>query len=305
MSEDELVRALAALFRTPLRDDVTLGIGDDAAVLAPSDAAQVLSVDAAIEGVHFERSFASLDVLGRRAAMAALSDLAAMGATPRAMLVSLALPRGEAELSLELSRGIAACATEVGCAVIGGNLTRADRIGVHTTVIGAMAERPITRSGACVGDGVWVSGVLGAAALGLAALRDGRQVPALGPFVERWRSPSARIALGRALVGRATACMDVSDGLLMDADRLARASGIAIDIELEALPRAPAHDDVARSLGVDGVEAMLAGGEDYELLFTLPDGETIEGATRIGAVRAGEGVRCPGARGSRGHDHFG
>ncbi len=288
-------------------------IGDDAAVLAPALGREVLSVDAHVEGVHFRRAWLSLHELGARAATAALSDLAAMGAEPRAVLLSLALSDDVTDDQLDaLAVGVREAADDVGARVVGGNLTRASEISLHTTVLGRMTEAPLRRVGAKVGDGVFVTGTLGAAALGLAALEAGRHAePSFAPFVARWRRPHARITEGRRIALLATAAIDVSDGLVVDLERLAAASGVGVDLRVSELPFAPGHAASAASLGRDSVALALGGGEDYELAFTAPIGMAVSDlATRIGEVVGRPGVVVRDAAGGEiavsrsGFDHF-
>lgn len=317
VSEDELVAALARIFEVRgggPAESVQLGIGDDAAILRPHGSCTVLSVDAAVEGVHFRFEYAEPALLGARAFRAAASDLAAMGAEPSAALISLALPPGRRELAIGLAHGIAEAARAVGCPVIGGNVSRATEVSIHTTVIGTHpAEAPImTRAGAQVGDGLFVTGTLGAAALGLVAIQQHRaDEELLAPFVQRWREARAQVALGLTLRGVASACLDVSDGLLRDARRLAEASEVTLEIDADALPLEPQHDSAAQRLGLDPLALALSGGEDYELLFTAQAGFSAPWARRIGAVQgkrpAPLEVRLAGAAlpvTRLGHDHF-
>jgi len=289
---DEFTRIAAIAARVPLGTaGVTLGIGDDAAVLAPFVGGVVLTVDAAVEGVHFLRAWAPLRVLARRAVMAAVSDLAAMGASPRATLVALALPAALDDADfLALVDGTADAARETGAALVGGNLTRASEISITTTAVGEAGARVLTRSGARSGDAVYVTGVLGAAALGLAHLQTGRaDEPEAAPFVERWCVPTARLATGTALVAAgATACIDVSDGLAQDLGHLARASGLAARIEAPSLPMLRTQAARAAALGLDAVTLALTGGEDYELVYTGPPSPALDAlGTRIGTLFAG------------------
>ena len=295
--------------------DVELGIGDDCAVLAPTRSRTAVSIDAQVEGVHFRRAWASMREIGHRAAIAALSDLAAMGARPRHLLSALVLPGSLDDDALDaLVSGIGAAAKEHGALVVGGNLARGSELSITTTVMGALDGAALTRAGARPGDGVYVTGTLGAAGLGLAALLAERAgEPLAAPFVSRWRTPRARVAAGLRLAGVASAAIDVSDGLLSDASHVARASGVGIEIEAALLPREPGHDALAAALGVDGLERALAGGEDYELLFTASDDAAARAiGTRIGVVVEGAGeVIARDAAGraielaSRGFSHFG
>lgn len=291
---------------------VLLGIGDDAALLG-TGSATVLSVDACVEGVHFERAFIELPALGRRALEAALSDVAAMGARPLGCLCALILPDtlGDDEL-YALADGYAQAAREAGAPVVGGNLARGRELSITSTVVGEPGARTLTRSGATVGEHVFVTGQLGAAALGLSLLKAGK--PELGPeLVERWRAPRARLAEGASLCAHASAAIDVSDGLLQDLGHLCRASGVGVELWANLVPRPANHDALARTLGLDGLSLALSGGEDYELVFTQAAAEPPAGvgATRIGrVVEPGMGVQVFEADGKRlpvdaqGYRHF-
>ncbi len=286
-AEFSRIAALAARIGSPQRG-VTLGIGDDAAILAPLAGGIVLSVDTAIEGVHFRRGWAPLRTLARRAVMAALSDLAAMGAAPRATLVALALPADiDDDAFLALVDGTADAARESGAALIGGNLASAGELSITTTVVGEAGARVLTRSGAQIGDAIYVTGVLGAAALGLAMLSRGDgDVSAGAEFIARWCTPTARLDDGRALISvGATACIDVSDGLAQDLGHLCAASAVSARIELSALPMLAGQRAQAHALGLDAETLAIAGGEDYELVFTGPASAALAAiGTRIGEI---------------------
>jgi thiamine-monophosphate kinase len=292
-------------------------LGDDAAVLGPTLGREVLSVDAHVEGVHFRRAWLSLRELGARAAAAALSDLAAMGAEPRVVLSSLALPSGFSDDELDvLALGLRDACDEVGARVVGGNLTRASELSLHTTVVGRMTERPLERAGAQAGHGVYVTGTVGAAALGLAALEQGlleEDSALLTPFVARWRRPRPRVSEGRRLVELASAVIDVSDGVAIDLGRLAAASGVGIELDASELPYERGTSAAAARLGKDALASALFGGEDYELAFSAPATRSLAGlATRIGVVVPSPGVRVRLGDGrlvaadalGRGFDHF-
>ncbi len=267
------------------RSGALVDIGDDAAVLAGGDRRLVLSVDAQVQGVHFRPELLGWDDVGFRSLTAALSDLAAMGAGPRAALLALVLPDAFPDEQLyRLIDGVAEASDLYGSPVVGGNLSRGGEVSVTTTVVGEAPEGVLTRSGARPGDLVFVTGTLGDAALGLARLQVGRGAGA-EPFVERWRQPVARLEEGRQLLGRATAAIDISDGLLLDLSRLCEASGVGARIEAEALPLGDGFRQLAGELGLDPVQLALSGGEQYELLFTAPDGTAVgELATRIGCI---------------------
>jgi thiamine-monophosphate kinase len=257
-------------------DWVLVGIGDDAAVVeAPRNRVEVLSADAVVEGVHFDRAFTPPAAIGHRALAVNLSDLAAMGAAPRLALLSLALP-GTLQLAAfdEMVAGLAAVARRFGTTVVGGNLTRIDGpLVIDITVVGTVKRRQtLTRAGARPGDDLYVTGSIGAAAAGLQMLRAGAGVDALavsGPCIQRYLYPEPRLRLG-ALLGRnraATACMDVSDGLADAVHQLADASGIGATIEADALPIEPGARRWFEQQGRDAVNESMTGGDDYELLI--------------------------------------
>jgi thiamine-monophosphate kinase len=276
-----------------------IGLGDDTAAIPSGMGALVISTDASVEGVHFRREWLSPEEIGWRATAAALSDLAAAAATPVGAMVALALPSGTSEAEIaSLSRGIAGAVRSAGCRVLGGDLTSAEVLSITVTVVGG-TPRPMSRRGAQPGDGVWVTGTLGGARAALVEWQAGRVPP-----------PAARLAFARpqsrhhaaqwlALQG-ATAMMDISDGLAGDAPHLAAASGVALDIDVGSVPVHPTVHAVAARLGEVATQFATVGGEDYELLLTLPaafaagavtDAATGVGLTRIGTVVAGEGVR--------------
>ncbi|GAB4204916.1 MAG: thiamine-phosphate kinase [Sandaracinaceae bacterium] len=307
----ERLRAIFAAGR-PL-SGLEVDIGDDAAVLAPALGREVLSVDAHVENVHFRRGWLTMTELGARATSAALSDLAAMGAEARAVLCSLALPPWLDDTAIEaLAHGVRDAADAAGARVVGGNLTRAGELSVHTTVVGRAGARPLLRRGARPGDVVYVTGTLGAAACGLTALLSGRgDEPALQPFVARWRRPRARIVEGRRIAELASAGLDVSDGLVRDLRHLAQASGCTIRVDAAALPLEPGFAEACGTLGRDPLELALAGGEDYEIVFTAPvSRDAGKLATPIGTVLGGPpDVRVQDAAGREivprsGFDHF-
>jgi thiamine-monophosphate kinase len=312
MTEVELIR----LFTRGLPrggEGVLIGVGDDAAALRPPRGeALVVTVDAVVEAVHFDRRFRAEDV-GWKALAVNLSDLAAMGARPLWALVALGLPAGTAPARIAgVARGLGACARRYGVAVVGGNVTRAAQLSLTVTAVGSAAPgRLLRRDGARPGDAVLVSGTVGDAALG----RDRRPAPALA---RRQRRPEPRLALGRALAGIATAAIDVSDGLVHDLGHVCRASGAGASLRLSELPLSPEYRRVARTLR-DPWAPALAGGEDYELCVTVPVGRVraaLRAARRartplavVGAIVPGEGVRVVGCEGAlhpplRGHDHL-
>ena len=310
--EFDLIARIRA--RAGTRDDVVLGIGDDAALLAPPLGLQlVVTADTLNAGVHFPHDSAPADI-GWKSLAVNLSDLAAMGAAPAWCTLSLSLPQPDAAWIDGFLDGFLDLAGEHGIALVGGDTTRGP-LSISVTAMGLVEPgRALRRDGVRVGDDVWVTGTLGDAAGGLARL-SGEQVPALRARLDR---PSPRVGAGRALRGIATACVDVSDGLLADLGHIASRSGVAAQVDIDALPMSEAlrasFDEATRT-------AMQAsGGDDYELCFTAPmDARARVEAlssqlglriTRIGRMAAGEGVQAvradgrPWSSARRGYDHF-
>ena len=289
-----------------------VGIGDDAAVLAPEAASLVLTVDAAVEGMHFRRDWMSLEDVGFRSLMAAASDLAAMGARPRGVLSALVLPAdfGDEELD-RLARGQAEAALALGTAVVGGNLARGSELSVTTTVVGA-ADKPLLRAGAKPGDVVAIAGPLGLAAAGIAALRRDERGAPFERVLAAYRRPRALIEEGVDAAARAHAAIDVSDGLALDASRLAAESGVGIVLEAERI-RAAAGTELraaASALSLDPLELALYGGDDYALFAAFAPGDLAPAFTMIGHCTVETGMVLEGADGTwrplapRGYDHF-
>jgi thiamine-monophosphate kinase len=258
---------------------VVIGIGDDAAVVEPArNTLDVFTADALVEGVHFDRRFTPPAAIGHRAMAANLSDLAAMGATPRVALLSVALPGSLAADDLaSLVDGLLALAARHRTHLVGGNVTRSPGpLMIDITAVGSVRRRhALARSGARPGDDVWVSGAIGNAAAGLGMLAGGSAFAASegGEACTRaYLAPEPRVRLG-GLLGRnraASACVDLSDGLADGLVQLAGASGVGMEIDAQAVPvGAPAASWFA-SLGIDALRAALGGGDDYELLFTVP-----------------------------------
>lgn len=285
------------------------GLGSDVGWLTVGGVELAVSTDVSVEGVHFRREWLSLEEIGWRAAAAALSDLAAAGAEASGLLAAVTLrPDEPTESLVNLMRGADAACAAVGGRILGGDLSRGEAMALAMSVIGT-AGRRLSRQGARPGDGVWVTGALGGARAALAAWNAGR-APAPSARA-RFARPAPRIAWGRRLADAgATAMLDLSDGLAADAGHLAAASGVALRIRLESLPLDPAVAAEARAAGEAPAAFAARGGEDYELLVTLPAGvdgvaETV--LTRIGTVEAGTGVRLLlGGRAVAlaGYDHF-
>jgi thiamine-monophosphate kinase len=302
--------------RSTSRRDVLLGVGDDAALLDTSaDRLLVAATDTLVEGRHF-LSDAPARSIGHQALAVNLSDLAAMGAEPAWALLSLSLPAVDEDWLEAFAGGLYSLAECHGVALVGGDTVRGSLV-ITITALGLVERgQALRRGGARPGDLLYVSGWPGEAAAGLEALRRGSAREPGPPLVRRYLYAEPRVALGRALRGKATAAMDVSDGLLGDLAKLCSASGVGACVELERLP---ISDALAGEYPLAECERfVLGGGDDYELLFTLPAAEagTLETALaqicsvhRIGRIEAREGVRCvragiPAPAMVPGYDHF-
>jgi thiamine-monophosphate kinase len=292
--------------RRPAGGTVALGIGDDAALLRVRKGEQVaVSTDAFVEGVHFRFTNESPRTIGRRALAAAVSDLAAMGARPLGCVVALAVPPSLLLRRFDgIAAGIIAEAARQRAPVCGGNLTRARETQICVTAIGAVRPgRAMLRAGTAAGDRVLVTGTLGGAALERARAERGR--------ARVRRVPQPRLAAGRRLasVPGLVACIDISDGLLADLGHLL-GTRLRLPLEPDRLPLAPGLRAGARGLGLDPLELALAGGGDYELLFTLRGARPSAAAlgrrlgvrvSELGRVVRGRAPRVAGGGGWR---HF-
>ncbi|MFJ8577494.1 thiamine-phosphate kinase [Micromonospora sp. NPDC093277] len=285
-----------------------LGPGDDAAVVAAPDRRVVASTDVLVEGRHFRRDWSAARDIGHRAAAANLADIAAMGATPTALLVALCIP---AELDTswaeELADGLGAEAALVGAGVVGGDMSASPIITIAVTALGDLGDRPpVVRSGARPGDVVALAGRTGWAGAGYTVLSRGFRTPRL--LVEAYRRPEVPYAAGpEAARHGATAMIDVSDGLLADLGHVAKASGVAIDVTRDAFEVPRQMRDAAQALGVDPYSWILAGGEDHALAATFPPAAALPAGWRpIGRVAEGAGMTVDGAPydGPTGWDHF-
>ena len=301
-------------------DTRAAGVGDDAALLPHASGQLLVSTDLSVEDVHFRRAWLSAEEIGWRAAAASISDLAAMGARPRYALLALTLPEADEEWVGEFADGFLRLADSFEVELIGGDTTRGP-LAITVTALGeVLPGKALTRAGARVGDQVWVSGVLGSASLALLHLQGALRLrgPDLAHCLARLHTPTPRVALGAALVGIASAAIDVSDGLVADLGHICERSGTGAEIDLAAVP-CVAEVTMLRDVPLVR-DALLAGGDDYELVFTAPvsadreivalSGRLAVAATPIGRIVADAGVRVRAASGGnvelarKGFDHF-
>jgi thiamine-monophosphate kinase len=317
MGEFDLI---ARYFKRPVQR-AALGVGDDCALLRPTPGMQLaVSSDMLVEGRHF-LSTVDPRKLGHKALAVNLSDLAACGAKPLAFTLALALPSADAAWLAPFAEGLLALADAHGCELVGGDTTRGP-LNICITVFGEVpAGQALLRSGAKVGDDIYVSGTVGDARLALEVFRGHLAVPqdVFALARARMEQPTPRVALGQALQGVATAAVDVSDGLLGDLGHVLAASGVGARIETQAALALMACPPGALS-EAQRLDFALAGGDDYELVFTAPASARgrVEGAsiraetlvTRIGQIEAEHGLRLVDAQGqvSEGRyasfDHF-
>lgn len=315
LREDELVEAIRRVL-SGTGPEVRVGVGDDAAVLAPTAGELVVTTDALVENVHFLLDPKGARDLGYKSVVVNVSDIAAMGASPRAAVCALTLSEAVgAAWVMELFGGMREACDEYALWLVGGDLSRGREVSIVVTVTGEVAPgRAVLRSGARPGDRIVVTGELGGSSAGLRLLRLGT-VPSeeQRALIRRHLRPVARVGEG-ALLARhgATAMMDISDGLALDLSRLARASGVGARVELDRVPVAHLAD----------MGDALGGGEDYELLACMPDDAAVESATaalkeafgvpltQVGVVFEGEGLRAVDEDGLErplepaGWDHF-
>jgi thiamine-monophosphate kinase len=320
-AEDRFVDRLREL--VPSDDAVRIGPGDDAAVFGTSGREMIATTDLLVEGVDFLPG-ADLELLGRRAVSVNLSDAAAMGARPRFFLLSIVIPSGRGEdEALAICRGAIARGAEFGASLAGGDLSRGPAIVLSVALWGELDQAPVTRSGGRPGDALYLTGHPGRAAAGLRIAASGAGRSALGEadreLLDAYLDPEPRVAFSLALAaaGIPRAAIDVSDGLGIDAGRLARASGARAVLERDRIPISPALAAWARREGVDALDCALGGGDDYELLFAAPEEAEREisrlagevGVARIGRLEEGRGAVLRDSGGERaidglGYDHF-
>jgi thiamine-monophosphate kinase len=314
MDEFELIGRFFS--RASADPDVRVGVGDDGAVLRPPAGLDLVAVvDTLVEGVHFPANLPAADV-GYRAVAVNLSDMAAMGSRPRWMTLALTLQESDADWLADFADGLYTAANECGVALVGGDTTHGKQVVVSVQITGSVEPgKALTRAGARPGDGIFVTGTVGDAGAGLALLQQGAPPDdAVGYLLRRFARPTARVAVGGALIDVAACAIDLSDGLFTDLEKLVTASRVGAELEVDRLPVSPALRATAEPARV--LEYALAGGDDYELCFTA-DPAAIGSATeiagvpisRIGRIVAGTGIRClrdgePFAYHDQGYRHF-
>ncbi len=301
--EGTLVTRIGAAVRTDgllRRHTIRLGIGDDAALLEEQSGFEtVVSSDQFLEATHFLEGRHPPEAVGYKALARAVSDLWAMGAEARAFLLNLALPVEKTGKWLDgFLAGLRRAARAAEIALAGGDLSRSERVQISVVVIGRVRRgRAVLRSGARAGDLIYVSGRLGLAALGLRAMRRGVRGGAAGagPMIRAHMYPPIRLQLGSWLATSriANAMIDISDGFSMDLHRVCEASGVGARVEGTRVPRPRVSEALARRLGVSAgaeLDFALNGGDDYELLFTVPRSK----AAKLKTAAAGVKVTCVG-----------
>lgn len=288
-----------ARYFAPLAGEGAFGLSDDAALLIPPAGMRlVTTTDSVIAGVHC-LGHEPADMLAHKLVRRNLSDLAAMGAAPYAYLTSLMLPRDTLDAWFAgFARGLAECQDMFGLTLLGGDTAATPGpLTLSLTAFGTLADAPLLRRGARVGDALYVTGTLGDAALGLDVAQGRLTCVDAEYLLQRYYTPEPRLGIGRQLHGIAHSCMDISDGLAQDAAHMATASGVSFVIDTGLLPlSAPAQGALAQTPTL--LHRIISGGDDYELLFTAPASAQPAldalgagtGITRIGEVREGSGV---------------
>ena len=291
-TESELIAALTKVFAAS-DPNLIVGIGDDGAVISASPKNLVAATDMAVEGVHFKRDWSSLHDIGAKLTAANLADIYAMGGTPKYLLVSAGLSKdfGIPEIE-ELANGIKSEADLVGAAIVGGDLSSAEKLVISITAFGEV-EKPITRAGAKVGDLVIMSGLSGKSAAGLYQLQNGI---ADSPYIRAHKKPDLNYKLAAGFQSVNSMC-DVSDGLLSELNHIAAASKVGIELDVELIKVIPGFDELAEIAGANIWQLVwqwvLAGGEDHVFVATTSPQIPV-GAYAIGKVVAGDKVTVPG-----------
>ena len=306
-SEAGLVERLRELFQTSFAQGVEVGIGDDAAVISASNNKLVATLDIAIEDVHFKSLWSSPFQIGAKLTTANLADLFSMGATPKYLLVGAAISEvNNSEVITELAQGIRSVADKFEVSVIGGDLSKSEKMSLSITALGEMAKDPITRSGASAGDLIYLSALPGLSAAGLAILERGLDRPKY--VVQAHLNP--KLVAPMKLIEVASAMSDISDGLVSDARNIARASKVDLNFDTNALEASPDFKDLgelATELSVDVYDWILSGGEDHFFIATVPEKYADKNlGIQVGKVVAGSGlITIDGVQTHRaGYQHF-
>lgn len=306
-SEAGLVERLRELFQTSFAQGVEVGIGDDAAVISASNNKLVATLDIAIEDVHFKTLWSSPFQIGAKLTTANLADLFSMGATPKYLLVGAAISEvNNSEVITELAQGIRSVADKFEVSVIGGDLSKSEKMSLSITALGEMTKDPITRSGASAGDLIYLSALPGLSAAGLAILERGLDRPKY--VVQAHLNP--KLVAPTKLIEVASAMCDISDGLVSDARNIARASKVDLNFDTSALEASPDFKDLgelATELGVDVYDWILSGGEDHFFIATVPEKYADKNlGIQVGKVVAGSGlITIDGVQTQRaGYQHF-
>ena len=289
-SEAGLIARLRDLFHTSFQTEVQVGIGDDAAVIKSSNKKIVATVDMAVEGIHFHKKWSSPFQIGAKLTTANLADIFAMGAVPKYLLVAAGINElNNSETVSELAKGIRSVADKFEVSVIGGDLSKSEKMTLSITALGELSAQPILRSGGRVGDLIYLSSLTGLSAAGLAILNRDLDRPRY--VVEAHLNP--KLVAPDKLIKVATSMCDVSDGLATDAAHLANASAVNFNLSKELISKADDFKDLAelaKELNEDVFDWILTGGEDHFFLATVDKkNESNELGIKIGIVEKGDG----------------
>ena len=289
-SEAGLIARLRDLFHTSFQTEVQVGIGDDAAVIKSSNNKLVATVDMAVEGIHFDKKWSSPFQIGAKLTTANLADIFAMGAVPKYLLVAAGINElNNSETVSELAKGIRSVADKFEVSVIGGDLSKSEKMTLSITALGELSAQPILRSGGRVGDIIYLSSLTGLSAAGLAILNRDLDRPRY--VVEAHLNP--KLVAPDKLIKVATSMCDVSDGLATDAAHLANASAVNFNLSKDLISKADDFKDLAelaRELNEDVFDWILTGGEDHFFLATVDKkNESSELGIKIGIVEKGDG----------------
>lgn len=289
-SEAGLIARLRDLFHTSFQTQVQVGIGDDAAVIKSSNNKLVATVDMAVEDIHFNKKWSTPFQIGAKLTTANLADIFAMGAIPKYLLVAAGISElNNSETVTELAKGIRSVADKFEVTVIGGDLSKSEKMTLSITALGELSDQPILRSGARVGDLIYLSSLTGLSAAGLAILN--RELDRPRYVVEAHLNP--KLVAPEKLIKVATSMCDVSDGLATDASHLSHASNVNFNLSKDLISQAADFKDLAelaKELNEDVFDWILTGGEDHFFLATVgKENESNELGIQIGSVGKGEG----------------